>query len=137
MKAPFQSAKSGMTLVEVLLATIILATGLTALLTGLSSCLAVMRASRVVSTAQWVLGMGELKHPLRAVEELEELDIDGDTSIAEGFTFSRKVEEKEIADDDEDDGLRVVRTRVSWGSGKEGEYLEVVRLLWEKPEDRP
>lgn len=131
----FAHSKSGMTLVEVLIATVILAVGLTSLMTGISSCLAVMRASREFATAQWVLGMGELKYPIRGVEEIEDLNVEGDTSIADGFTFSREVEEKELADDEEDDGLYTVRTLVTWGSGKEGQREEVVRLVWLKPED--
>ena len=129
------SSRSGMTLIEVLLASAILATGLTAILVCLTTCLGMIRASRVVADAQTVLGLGELKYPMRSVEELEDLEIDGDTTIAEGYTFSRHVDEKELDDDEEDDGLYVVRVRVSWGSGKEGEYEEVVRLVWMKPED--
>ena len=135
MTSPRANPKSGMTLVEVLLATVILAAGLTSLLVGISSCLSVMRASREFATAQWVLGMGELKYPIRGVEELEDLNIDGDDSIADGFTFSREVEEKELEGDEEDDGLYVVHTRVTWGAGKEGEREEVTRLVWMKPED--
>lgn len=124
----------GMTLIEVLIATLILSVGITSLLAGISSCLGVMRASREFATAQWVLGMGELKYPLKEVEELEDLNIDGDTSIAEGFTFSREVEEKSLMIDEEDDGLYVVHTRVTWGSGGEGQREEVTRLVWKKPE---
>ncbi len=127
-------SKSGMTLIEVLIATVILAAGLTSLLVGISSCLGVMRASREFATAQWVLGMGELKYPIRAVEEIEDLNIDGDDSIADGFVFSREVEEKELEDDEIDDGLYVVHTRVTWGNGQEGQREEVIRLVWLKPE---
>jgi hypothetical protein len=45
------------------------------------------------------------------------------------FTFERTVEEKELETNEEDDGLYVLRTRISWGSGKEGYYEELVRLI--------
>lgn len=125
--------RAGMTLVEVLLAAAILALGLTSLLIGISSCLAVMRASREFESAQWVLGAGELKYPIRPVEDLEELNVDGDTDLAEGYRFEREVQEKELLASEEDDGLYELRTRVSWGEGGPGESEEVVRLVWKRP----
>ncbi len=125
--------RAGMTLIEVLLAAAILALGLTSLLIGISSCLAVMRASREFESAQWVLGAGELKYPIRPVEDLAELNVDGDTDLAEGYRFEREVQEKELLASDEDDGLYELRTRVLWGGGGPGQSEEVVRLVWKRP----
>ena len=50
----------------------------------------------------------------------------------EGFTFERSVDEKELETGEEDDNLYLLRTRVSWGSGKEGYYEELVRIIRKK-----
>ncbi len=121
-----------MTLVEVLLATAMLGLGLVAVLSGLSSCLAVMRASREYQSAQWALSLGELTYPITEVEEIEELNVDHDSSLVEGYTFSRQVDTKEVVDELNDDGLYVVRTRISWGSGSEDQIEELTSYVWHK-----
>ena len=124
--------RAGMTLIEVLLAAALLGLGLTTLLGGLSSCLAVLRASREYQSAQWALSLGELTHPVTEVAEVEELVVDGDSSLVDGFTFSRTVDPKEVEDEQTDDGLYVVRTRIAWGAGGEGESEELVSYVWHK-----
>ncbi len=126
------NGRSGMTLVEVLLASALLGLGLVTLLGGLTSCLAIMRASREYQQAQWALSLGELVHPVTAVKELDELEVAPDDSLVEGFTFERTVDEKDILDESEDDGLYTVRTRIFWGAGGEGESEELVGYIWMK-----
>lgn len=121
-----------MTLVEVLLAAALLGLGLTTLLGGISSCLAVLRASREYQSAQWALSLGELTYPVTEVAEVEELVVDGDSGLVDGFTFSRTVDPKEVEDEQTDDGLYVLRTRISWGAGGEGESEELVSYVWHK-----
>ena len=121
-----------MTLVEVLLAAALLGLGLVTLLGGLSSCLAVMRASREFQSAQWALSLGELTYPVTEVKEVEDLNVDADSSLVEGFTFSRTVDPKEVVDEQTDDGLYVVRTRIAWGAGGEGQAEELVSYIWHK-----
>ena len=126
------SGREGMTLVEVLLAAALLGLGLVALLSGLSSCLAVMRASREYQEAQWAMSLGMLAHPTGEFAEIEDLNVDSDSTLVDGFVFSREVEEREVDDPLTDDGLYIVRTRVSWGAGGEGELEELVSYIWEK-----
>lgn len=129
----------GLTLIEVLLATLILGLGITSLMAGMMSCLSVMRASREYSDAEWVLGLGELKHPIRPTDNVEEdvaveadtLDLDLPESMrSRGYVYERIVEKE--ADDDKDK-LYVVRTRVKWGEGRDDQRQseEVVRYVWE------
>jgi prepilin-type N-terminal cleavage/methylation domain-containing protein len=108
MRSP-QPGRGAFTLIEMLLAVTILATGLTVLLVGASRCMAVMRMARNYQTAQWVLTNGEAVHFQAAAESIEDLEVDGDGSLVDGFTFSRRVEP-----DDDEDGLCLVITRVSW-----------------------
>ncbi len=127
-----QHAKHGLTLVEVILAAAILGIGLTVLLTAASRCLAVMKQAKRYQTALWTLNMGEVEYPVVATNELEDLNVDGH-EFDNGFTFYREVEEDD--GDEEDDGLHIVRTRVTWkGRGTEMAE-EVVHYVYREPED--
>ena len=134
-----------MTLVEVLLAVVILGVGLATIMMALSQSLGLMRASKEYLDAQWVLGLGELKHPLRETDDVKEKvpvakesldDLLNDELRLRNYLFSREVDEKEESPDIEDDGLFVVRSKVEWGgvrySGKKGNEEEIVRLVLER-----
>jgi len=138
-------AKRGMTLVEVLLAITILGVGLTAIMVGMTQALGLMRASKEYLDAQWVLGLGELKNPIRETDDVMEKvpvaaesldDLLDDEMKKRRYVFEREVEEKPDDPDIEDDGLYVVTSRVSWGGvryrGYKGSSEEVVRLVLEK-----
>ncbi|MDD5704896.1 MAG: prepilin-type N-terminal cleavage/methylation domain-containing protein, partial [Kiritimatiellae bacterium] len=105
-------SRSGMTLIEVLLAAMIIGAGMVTLLGGLSNCLAVMRAAREYQQAQWALSLGELTYPITEVEDVEQLEVEPDSSLVEGFTFERTVDDKAIESEADDDGLYVLRTRL-------------------------
>ena len=124
------SPRQAFTLIEVLLAAALLGIGMVVLLFGLSQCLSAIRVSARLQEVQWVMGLGELTYPLRdrrdqSVRDPErDLAVAPDGGLAEGFRFER------IVDPDEDeDGLYVVRTRVSWGAG-DSAFEEVVRYVW-------
>ena len=144
--------RDGFTLIEILLATMILAGGLFSLMVGLSNCAPMMVLSIFFQDAQFVFSLGERCFPIppndeitdpeederlnidpvSAEEMIDELEMDVSREVREtykDFTFERMVEEKELATNEEDDGLYVLRTRISWGSGKEGYYEELVRLI--------
>ena len=101
----------GFTLVEVLLATAIAAASLAALLTAASRCVAVTKRAQDYQKAQWVLGQGELDYPLFYTNDLKSLEVE-DAEYPGEYFFSRIVE-----DDEDEDRLFVVRTRVAWSSG--------------------
>ena len=144
--------RGGFTLIEILFATMILATGLLSLMVGLSNCAQMMSLSKEYQDAQFVFSLGERCFPIPPndeitdPEEYERLNIDpvgAEEMIDElqmevsrekratfkDFTFERRVEEKELETGEEDDGLYVLRTRIAWGSGKEGYHEELVRLI--------
>lgn len=130
MQATKQYGRSGLTLVEVILATAILGIGLTVLLTAASRCLAVMKQAKDYQTALWTLNMGEVEYPVLATNDLEDLIVDAH-EFDNGFTFSREVDEE----DEDEDGLHEVRTKVMWkGRGREM-VEEVVQLVYRDPED--
>lgn len=144
--------RDGFTLIEILLATMILATGLFSLMVGLGNCAQMMALSKEYQDAQFVFSLGERCYPIPPNDEItdpeedERLNIDpvGAEEMIDDlqmevsremretykdFTFERTVEEKELETNEEDDGLYVLRTRIAWGSGKEGYCEELVRLI--------
>lgn len=129
------SRRQGLTLIEVLIAAAILGVGLTALLTASSRCLAVMRAAKRYQDAQWALGMGELEHPVLMPKDRGD-DMDpvplwevSPTTYDNGMVYSREVEEP---DEDEKDGLYLLRSRVAWTESGHAGYEEVVRYVFVK-----
>jgi prepilin-type N-terminal cleavage/methylation domain-containing protein len=121
--------RSGFTLIEILMATLILAFGLMALMAGLSNCAVMMTLSKEYQDAQYVFCLGELKYPIQESDDVEEdLPVEADSDLVEGYVFERTVDEKEKETNVEDDGLYVVRTRVSWGPGDD-QSEELVRYV--------
>lgn len=138
--------KQGMTLIEVLLATVILGFGLTAIMVALSQCLGLMKLSKEYLDAQWVLSLGELSHPIRETRDVEEdvpvepvsLDEELPKDMQDRrYMYEREVEEKEDDPDIVDDGLYVVHSYVRWGgsrrsSTKDVNVEKITRLVLQK-----
>jgi len=107
----------------------ILSLGLITLMAGVSNCAAMMTLSQEYQQAQYVFSLGELKYPIEDSDDVEEeLPVDPDTELVEGYTFERTVDEKEEELGVVDDKLYTVRTRVSWGDGSE-QFEELVRYV--------
>jgi prepilin-type N-terminal cleavage/methylation domain-containing protein len=117
--------RSGFTLIEVMIASVLLAVGVTALLAAASRCLAVMRVAKQYQEAQWALHMGELENPVLPTEEYEDWEVSGETY--NDFNYSREVIEPE---GDESDGLFMLRSRATWSDKGRESYEEVVRLVF-------
>ena len=135
--------RSGFTLLEVMIATIILSIGLVVLLTSFANCQRVMLASQDNETAQYVLALGETVYPIPApdlvtgdplddeqlnIEEtpaedlLEELDLPSSDLSKErrdelaSYTFERTVDEVDDEEIKRAGYLYTLRTTVRWGS---------------------
>lgn len=121
--------RAGFTLIEVLIATLILAFGLMMLMTGLGNCAAMMTLSKEYQDAQYVFSLGELKYPIKeSTDVVKDLTVDPDPDLVEGYEFERTVDEKDLGTNEIDDGLYTVHTRVSWGKG-ENQCEELVRYV--------
>ena len=154
--------RRGFTLLEVMVATIILSIGLVVLLVSFSNCQKVMKASQDNETAQYVLALGETVYPIPSPDlvtgdplEDEKLNID-ETSADElldvleiptadfskerrdelsSYTFERAVDKIDDEELKRAGYLYTLRTRVRWGSTRlrdEDRPKLEILTLWRK-----
>jgi len=119
-----------MTLVEVLMAVVILGTSLVALVEAASRALAVVRQARNYETARRMLGQVDAENPLRLLDEIEAGEESGGFDGGpEGWSWARTIED--LGEDDEQkEGLFQVTTRVHWSQGDRKGMEETVQLLY-------
>lgn len=112
------SSRSAFTLLEVMLAMLILGMCMTVLLTGVSQCLQVARMARIFDTTRELLTRVEVEHPIEIVEDIKDAADSGtfdDPKLAE-YAWRRDLEPV----GDEKYGLFKVTTTISWTEqGKE------------------
>ena len=147
----------GFTLLEVLLASIILGAGLATILVSMSQSQRMMMSATELETAQEVMDLGEMAYPLEDVKEEDDLDV-RETKATElwdliseerlssaqedkfhGFTWERENLDKNPKDDDikRMNNLYRVRITVTWGDRGRGsgkKQQETYVTLWRKPE---
>ena len=149
--------RQGFTLLEVLLAAIILGAGLAGILVSMSQSQRMMLSATDLETAQEVMDLGEMAYPLEDVKDVEDLDV-RETRVSDlwdkiseerltseqeekfhGFTWERELVDKNMNDEDKKhfNNLRRVRITVTWGdrgrgSGKKQQESYIV--LWKEPE---
>ncbi len=137
------SDRQGFTLVEVIIAMIILSIGLVVLLTSFMNCQRVMGMSQDYETAQYVLALGETVYPIPSPElvtgdplEDEQLNIQ-ETSAEEllddldiptsdlpkdrrdelsTYTFERTVDKVDDEEIKRAGFIYTLRTKICWGS---------------------
>lgn len=152
-------SRGGFTLLEVMVATIILSLGLVALLTAFMQCQRIMRATQGFETAQYVLMLGETLYPLPPpdlvtddpienellnIEETEALKLIEDLELddlseerrdeLEYYTFERTVDEIDDEELARSGYLYTVRTVIRWGHVRRDKDRSetVVITLWRK-----
>ena len=154
--------RRGFSLLEVMVATIILSLGLAVLLTSFANCQRVMKASQDYETAQYVLTLGETVYPIPSPDlvtgdpiEDEQLNIQ-ETSFQEliddldlpsselskdrrdelsTYSFERTVDDVDTEEIKRAGFIYTIRTRIRWGSRhlKEEERPKLeVLTFWRK-----
>jgi len=121
------SLRSGLTLIEVLLALVILGTGLVALVIAAGRCISVARQAKNFEAARELLAVVEVEKPMWLEEQPEDVaangSFDGDYA---GFRWERAIQQEGF----EDDGLWRVTTRVFWTENESPRHEEVVQLIY-------
>lgn len=149
--------KAGFTLLEVLLAAIILGFGLTGILMSMAQSQKMMLSQTELETAQEVMDLGEMAYPLEAVTDPDDIDV-RETRATElwelvsderltseqrdkfhGFTWERENIDKNPKEDDikRMNDLYRVRITVTWGQRGQGrgkKEQESYVTLWRKPQ---
>jgi prepilin-type N-terminal cleavage/methylation domain-containing protein len=123
--------RSGLTLIEVMLAITILGMGLTVLIASASRCLSVVRQAKNYETARHLLGRVEVEKPLQLEEKIEAGSEDGDFTDEPGYQWTRQIE----IVGKEEDGLFSVHTSVSWSDSGKKKSEEVMTYLY-RPEEK-
>lgn len=116
MTAP--SRQSGMTLLEVMIAVVILGSSIAALVSATSRALAIVRQARNYEQARRMLGLVDVENPLWLKDEITPGTESGRfESAPPGWSWERTFEEIQTSSEsalDEGDGLFLLRTRVYW-----------------------
>ena len=124
-----------MTLVEVLLAVVILGIALGGLVEAASRALAVVRQARNYEMARRMLGRVDAENPLRLLDEIQAgQESGGFEGGPSGWSWTRTLEDLGEADEQQE-GLFLLTTRVFWGTGERKSMEETVQYLY-VPENR-
>lgn len=113
-----------MTLIEVLLAVVILGTALGALVEGASRALAVVRQARNYEQARRMLGRVDAENPLRLLDEITAGQDGGSFQGGpSGWSWTRTIEDFGV-EDEQQEGLFRLTTRVFWAQGGDRRSME-------------
>ena len=122
----FRSSKAGLTLIEVLIALVILSVGISSMMLAMSRCLAVVRTARQRDVARSLLWQLEDEYPIDKTS-IEEVMETGDFEDAEDYTWMREVI---MVDEENRPGLFLVTTRVVWSSRGRESFEEILAYTY-------
>lgn len=123
---------AGFTLIEIMLAVMILAMGLGMIMAAVSQCLSVARAARIYDTTRNLLSQVEAENPIETVEEIEDIADSGkfDDSKLGAYEWKREVEEV----GDKKYGLFKITTTVSWSENGKSSQEQLVTYRFSEKE---
>ncbi|MDF7798923.1 prepilin-type N-terminal cleavage/methylation domain-containing protein [Pontiellaceae bacterium B1224] len=115
------ASKKGLTLVEVLLALVILSVGVSSMMMAMSRCLAVVRTARNRDVARGLIQRIDLEFPIERVD-LAELSESGEFDELDGYTWFRDIQ---MVDEEYRPGLFLVTLRVQWSERGRDAFEEI------------
>lgn len=118
----------GFTLIEVMLAILILSIGLVVLVHSASRCLAVIKSARIYEDARHLIARVDLENPI----DREEFEASNESGSFEGEYGDYRWEREIVQDGEDEDGFYIVTTRILWskkGSRQPGRE-EVARYMY-------
>lgn len=121
MKKPFASKKEGLTLIEVLIALVIITVGVSSLMAAMSSCLGVVRTARNREVARGLIRRVDVENPIDR-EKIAETTESGGFEDVSGYDWSREIL---LVDEEERPGLFLVTTRVRWSERGRDTFEEI------------
>lgn len=124
------NSRRGLSLIEVMLAVVILGIGSGVLLLATARCLAIVTKAQRYSTAQRLILRVGAEHPLTR-SEIETGAKSGTFHDEEGYRWEREITEPES---ESRKGLFTVRTRVSWSDRGRASFEEVATWHFIPPE---
>jgi prepilin-type N-terminal cleavage/methylation domain-containing protein len=114
--------KKGMTLIEVLIALVILSVGVSSMMMAMARCLSVVRTARNREVARALIRRVDVEN-LIDKETIEEGSDSGDFEDVEGYEWSRDIL---MVDEEERPGLFYVTTRVQWSERGRDTFEEIL-----------
>ncbi len=120
MKNRFTSRK-GLTLIEVMIALIIITVGVSSMMVAMSRCLAVVRTARNREVSRGLLRRVDIENPIDR-KTIAETTESGDFEDVDGYTWSRDIL---LVDEEERPGLFLVTTRVRWSERGRDTFEEI------------
>jgi len=129
MSSFFQRGRAGLTLIEVMLAMVIVGTGIAAMVAATARCLGVVRRAKNFEAARHLLAMVDVENPIPLKEEITE-DAEGGAFSGDylGFKWERRIEA--VGDPEISEGLYKVTTRVSWSDAARSSHEEVTTYIY-------
>jgi prepilin-type N-terminal cleavage/methylation domain-containing protein len=116
-----RASKRGLTLIEVLIALVILSVGVSSMMVAMSRCLAVVRTARNREVARGLIQRVDIENPIESVD-MEELSESGDFEDVEGYVWFRDIL---MIDEEERPGLFLVTTRIQWSERGRDAFEEI------------
>ena len=117
--------RSGITLLEVILALMMLSLTVVGAMRAASQCLAVSDRVRHFDHAKRTLDAGNLAYPISVTNEIDELGVEPVELGLEGYTYSRT-----LVADEADEHSFLITTRVSWRAEGREQSFDVHGFLY-------